>query len=803
MERQAKDGTFYRQVGQDEWEPVTRQAKDGTTYKKVGQDSWEAFEIPSQTPKPEKGFWTSAGESLIDGVSAVGEFVDSYGGAPTRSAIRATQEGENPFSAFYNQFGEDPSLAPTGQEIAENFGVPNEDMEATPQQRMLPSGAMLRPYKTNPSKVVGTAIDIAADPLNVVPVGAVAKGIKGTGRAAKSARNVLRSTQKIDASQVQAANATADAGAAARASMSGGGLEAEQTGKLFNYKKPETLDELRNWKPQGKQGQLVGKERLAEIEKAVPDLQTKPLKYHYDMMENPKAMKDLKLTFENLPTKDAKKIAAYNQSMVDESADKIAETVKQISGGNTPKSMTEAGDDFIGTIKEIYDSERTALAPAFERLAKTRRKVSPEESQGLIVAIGENTRLRNLLRQSDETGRISLAKNTPRSGISDQEHRVLSQVIDDLNDGMSFEELQKTREFLRKQTDPLNPAATSEINNVRSIMLSQMEELAAKNGPEVHGTFKSYAQNERLRENVEKIIGGKIEAIDSVYSANPDRVVKRIFSNPNYAETVRKYVGPEKFNDMVGAYINNGLEKAYDSARGFSPSKARNWINKNSEFIAKYASPETQKRLSSLADYGYYGKRFLDEVNPSGTAASLKAMLEPASFSQKIRQEGLRGAVASETFGRATSLVKQKQAVKSLQKALGETSDKETNKVLELINYRLNQVDEAAKKLPDSRQANLTVRLGSSPDPLRASGADSREKDDPPRLRAKGKTKWVADGFMKLRNKDKKGVLSQEELIKIALTTKKGRNLLAQASSVRSEKSLNRILEKLKELEAN
>ena len=33
MERQAKMD-FYKQIGQDQWQPVTRTAKDGTVYKK-------------------------------------------------------------------------------------------------------------------------------------------------------------------------------------------------------------------------------------------------------------------------------------------------------------------------------------------------------------------------------------------------------------------------------------------------------------------------------------------------------------------------------------------------------------------------------------------------------------------------------------------------------------------------------------------------------------------------------------------------------------------------------------------------
>jgi hypothetical protein len=54
MERQAKDGTFYKQVGEDQWEPITRTAKDGTVYKKMGTDSWEPLQAESsdQSEKP-------------------------------------------------------------------------------------------------------------------------------------------------------------------------------------------------------------------------------------------------------------------------------------------------------------------------------------------------------------------------------------------------------------------------------------------------------------------------------------------------------------------------------------------------------------------------------------------------------------------------------------------------------------------------------------------------------------------------------------------------------------------------------
>lgn len=85
MERRAKDGTFYRQIGEDQWEPVTRKAKDGTVYKKIGEDDWEPMqqalpsaptpiaqesqqvtpkEEPIQEPVQQEGSWLKA---LISG----------------------------------------------------------------------------------------------------------------------------------------------------------------------------------------------------------------------------------------------------------------------------------------------------------------------------------------------------------------------------------------------------------------------------------------------------------------------------------------------------------------------------------------------------------------------------------------------------------------------------------------------------------------------------------------------------------------------------------------------------------------
>jgi hypothetical protein len=592
MERQAKDGTIYQQVGQDEWTPVTRQARDGTTYKKVGADQWTPLSNDSEK---------SLGSSILDGITSVSNKIDSYTGAPTRAAAAAAQEGKNPITAFKAQFGEDNSKAPSFHDIAVRAGVSDSHKfvrSAADQQafdeKYNPGLAQARKqgkgysdeYTFSPADVAGVVGDAALDWTNVaIPLGAEAikglRALKVGATAADAAHGVRQVSEGVLA---QRAGATADAAAKTSAEVKGGGLSVEQGGQLFKYKAPESLDELKNWKSPSGAGEQVGAQRLKEIENVVPDLEVKPLKYHYSMMENPKAMKELKLKFENLPTEDAKRIAAYNQEMVDESARKIQQTASDLAGGE-PRNLTDAGYDLIGQVKDKYKTEKAELGPLFNEIQKRSPKLGPLESRDLIQAIGETSNLGKLIEIHPETGRFSLGKNTPRTGLSDAEHGILSRVIDDLNDGMTFKELQDTREFLRKAIDPANPAATIEVSKVRSILLGQLENMASKAGPDVGQVFKKYAINERSREAIESIIGGKIESLDAMFSANPDKVVQKIFSNPNYAKIVGEYVGQDTMKQMVGSYLQTGINKSIDSAKGFQPSKFKSWLKSNENFI--------------------------------------------------------------------------------------------------------------------------------------------------------------------------------------------------------------------------
>jgi hypothetical protein len=765
--------------------PAQEQPQSPTRADKI------AFIQSKLADQPEEGGVLNTIGSALH--SAAKKF-ESYTSAPARAAIGAIQDGKNPITAGWNAVGEDPALAPTGKQIAQKAGlserpaydVTDEQFDDLMQRDPWQARNLMGLRGVSRSGLAGFGIDIAVDPTNLLGAAPmIEKGIaKAISSGAKGAEGVVNAAKQFThARQAQSASASAEAAAKATAAIKGGGVEVEQGGKLFDFKAPQTLEELRAWKPKEGQGELVGKQRLDEIHKIVPDLEMKPLKYHYSMMENPKSMKELKLNFENLPTEDAKKLASYHQGMVDESAAKTRSTIDELSGGK-PMTLHDAGDDLISTFKNKYNEEKEALAPAFEQLSKTRKVVGPEDSMALISGIANNSKVGKLIAQDGKTGRYLLTKNTPRTGVSDAEHGILSKVVDDLNDGMSFKELQDTRDYLRKAVDPANPAASSEINNVRKILLDQMENMAAKHGPSVRDTFKGYATNERARENVEKVIGGKIESLDAIYNANPDRVVKKIFSNPNYVKVVGDYVGPEKMKQLSGAYIESGMGKAFDPTNGFNPSTARNWLRSNKDFVQRYAGPETFDKLSAIADHGYLGKRFLDEVNPSGTAASLKAMIEPRGFMQKVKSQGIQGALTSETLGRVDAKLKQRQSVKVLQEALGEAPKSDVNESAKFISTKLSDLAKktraASQQLPDVVGINAARKTPPPPMLNTASNRDDSKEGPAPR-ELKGSEKWAGDGLKKIKSKLSVSISPSD------LKDPKVKSLLVMASDLKPE----------------
>lgn len=715
------------------------------------------------------------------------ETVDKYTGAPIRKFVTEKVSGKA------------LEKAPTGKEQAMMMGLSDQEynVKGAPWLSASPAGA------------VGVGLELLQDPFVIASL--ASKGLKSVGSGLKSAltgEQAAEATAKaaagaksvVDVAQEASQMGKANASASSSVSLGGGNQTVKTQFSPFEIKAPQSLKELEAWEPPKNIGKMQAQRRLGEIEAIVPDLEVKPLNYHYAMLENPKSMRALKNNFENLTSPQKYKIATYNLSMLDDAERKALETIESIS--NAPfKSIPDQGNSLINKVKDVYKTQKDVLKPYFEKLKKA-GPLNKKQVSDLKVAIAQNSKAGPLI-DIDESGNMLLKPNTTKTGLSDKEYDALKRVFNDLDGKVTFQEMQRMRDFLRKQIDITNPAATEELQNIRKILLDQLEFIGQKKVPQMRDVFKDYAINERNLDNIENIIGGKIESLDSMYSANPDKIVGKILSNPNYQDIVKSYIGDDAYNEMIKSYLNLGFRKSFDNVKGFMPQNLRAFLKQNENVLLKSIGEEQYQRLSALADHGYLARRFLDEVNPSGTAESLLSALKPGSFTQEVIQKGPVSAVKQKVYSSVLNKQKQIQSAKAVNEALAygsaeagaRSSSSASQKIFQGIkdnlpqsikNINLNDLIKAQAGASSGRSV-----LNNNPKLLMQSDSDTK----------KGKEKWANDGFDKiLQHSNDTSFL---DLIKVnrekLFSDPKNKELLIQASDLKpGSKAMEKVVSKIK-----
>lgn len=183
-------------------------------------DPSQPFDV-AETVKPKfdpgKPFESAGGDEsdgLLKTVSDVGDYIDSYVQAPIRSAVGAAQSGEDPIAAYRKQFGEDPSSSPSFKQIAQKAGVTDRPVSSFipgaydegPGSKQdfwslkLKKGGILDP---SISGAAGLALDVTADPTNLIPAGKIVEGARGLlksgaeSQALKTTGAMLKDYRKI------------------------------------------------------------------------------------------------------------------------------------------------------------------------------------------------------------------------------------------------------------------------------------------------------------------------------------------------------------------------------------------------------------------------------------------------------------------------------------------------------------------------------------------------------------------------------------------------------------------------------
>ena len=176
-------------------------------------------------------------ETILSPIAWAGEKFDRIGGAPTRSAIAAMQDGKGlsgAISAFGEQFGAPAANSPTGKQIATNAGLSPNPIEATqygfngsPYPNPVGGNSYSQgPGLPSPAGVAGFGVDAFADPTILIPFGAIVKAgtkgvVEGSKMAAKATANGAGIAADAAAIVVDAATGTKAASKTVNATKAG------------------------------------------------------------------------------------------------------------------------------------------------------------------------------------------------------------------------------------------------------------------------------------------------------------------------------------------------------------------------------------------------------------------------------------------------------------------------------------------------------------------------------------------------------------------------------------------------------
>jgi hypothetical protein len=159
-------------------------------------------------------------KKLGEGVQYAGEKIDSVTGAPARAAFGAGLDGQNPLSAFINQFAGNTKNAPSGEELALKMGADGERPvyrtagdQQSHDERYNPNIAELQKKfhggyqdqkRFSDAEIGGLGLNVGLDPTNIIPVSAAGKGaLWAAKQAIAPAKATAKGAAKIGASGIK------------------------------------------------------------------------------------------------------------------------------------------------------------------------------------------------------------------------------------------------------------------------------------------------------------------------------------------------------------------------------------------------------------------------------------------------------------------------------------------------------------------------------------------------------------------------------------------------------------------------
>jgi len=639
--------------------------------------------VDDSPPAPEdEGLIGNIQSSAESGLMKLGEITkpimepyEKYVSGPIRAGIKSVADlspiemispvnvAGKMVAGAYNQFGKEG--APSGKDIINALPVGGLIPE-TPLSEIIPgafsetgTGALLKKggaLDVTPKGVAGGLLEAGLDPLSYVSGAGASKFLKSkiAGTAAKAA----------DAVPGQAILGAEKAAAAVpERSLLGAGKEAAQielsqmpdeivrnadfaVPKDILSKEAKSLGDLNKKAAELEAAGLVeerpvyGAVKQSEKELADIGVKLEPLQEAMLKDESKEAvMRALKqLPQEGGAIESLKKIENAQRGQ-------IVKNIKSISQKQAGRGFVEKeaiGKELMKNSDELYNATKKELGPIFEAykdISLNPQSIAATMRQRIVSEIPD---LASHVKLDKKNGFIKLRPYDMAMGLSKQEYSVINDALGALNKkGLKFKDIQRVREAMRLEMDPLNYGAYRNAEAIRKSMLGGLEDLVAEstgNGG-VRETFQKYRVNEEKLSNIEEFLGGSIDPKAPANSrARSDRIVDTVFSSPEAIEQAAEYFGPPKVKQLSGDYVNQMIKTATDEKGNFSANKFATMWRQKRPLLAKVMDTKDVKKIDSSIVF-MKGVTDLAPFNPSGTAptrAIYEALTEPTKIPGKI-----------------------------------------------------------------------------------------------------------------------------------------------------------------------
>jgi hypothetical protein len=510
-------------------------------------------------------------------VAAVGQAIDRFTGAPTRAAIGALQDGQNPLAAGWKQFGENPDLAPTGKEISAKAGLSTEEYIPTPFKNL--KGET---YKVSPAGVAGLGVDLAADPTNALPLIGAAKGsIKlGAETAGIAARSI--------APEVSRAAAT-------------GGRKAVETTKaiLSDFFKPKQAGDWLEYKA------------IAE-KHGIP---TEALPEAVEFGPSSKITRVARVQAEG-PAGQAR-LEAFQKSQ-DSVRDAISEKISEIGDGRVP-TRVEAG----AAIRDGYNKKLAELLDG-SKMTYDRAGQAVKESSGVAaLPIPDNAR-EALLEKIGSVEREASSRMT--KGVSASQRSRAAQlkgatdvILQNMGDYDSLTEVLRNLgevAYGKRQGLELDPpdirrlrTLYGDVRDTLHATLRDVDPEIAKNLEKTNADLSKFFDE---RGPLERALGREHMPDETLFKTLVEN------GDTKKIEALKAMMAPEDLKALKASYLDSLLGRDLEDRFNFAP--LRNRIKARHDVIEALFEPEEVKDFTDLIRLG---DRFGQPVmSTSGTGAS-------------------------------------------------------------------------------------------------------------------------------------------------------------------------------------